>query len=353
MALIDQVVNISITRSTIGLTRDEFGTIMIMGNSDVKTTMDNEGNDTTFAEGEIREYSSLSEVVVDFDFDTGEYERARLIFSQDIKVDKILISRYLNGTDTDYTSMYNRIKNINNDFYAVLVIDIESADLLTLAQAIEADSKILAVGGNYIAFPDDLKDLKALKLFRTFFINTDVDDEDGDLQALEAAWLGRMLPTQPGSSTWAYKELKSVIASDYSSSEISSLESDNANYYTTLGGLGTTLNGVMVNGEYIDIIRGLDWLDNLMKTNILTLFQTNPKIPYTNNGIGLIENSVRASLDEAVSNNVINDDYIVTTPDSADVSLTDKAARTLRNVNFTATLTGAIQRTVINGNISV
>ena len=90
-----------------------------------------------------------------------------------------------------------------------------------------------------------------------------------------------------------------------------------------------------------------------MKTNILTLFQTNPKIPYTNNGIGLIENSVRASLDEAVSNNVINDDYIVTTPDSADVSLADKASRTLRNVNFTATLTGAIHRVVIHGNISV
>jgi hypothetical protein len=113
------------------------------------------------------------------------------------------------------------------------------------------------------------------------------------------------------------------------------------------------LNGIMVNGEYIDIIRGLDWLDNFMKTSLLTLFQTNPKIPYTNNGIGLIENIVRASLDEAVSNNVINDDYIVTTPDSASVSLSDKATRTLRNVKFTATLTGAIQRVVINGNISV
>lgn len=162
-----------------------------------------------------------------------------------------------------------------------------------------------------------------------------------------------MLPTEPGTNTWAYKNLKGVIASDYSSSEISSLESDNANYYTTLGGLGTTLNGVMLNGEYIDIIRGLDWLDNFMKNNLLVLLQTNPKIPYTNNGIGLIENSVRASLDQAVVNNVINDDYIVTTPDSADVPITDKAARILRNVNFTATLTGAIHRVVINGTISL
>ena len=339
MALIDQIINISITRSTIGLTRDEFGTIMIMGNSDVNP-------------GEVNEYTSLSEVAEDFTTDTEEYKRAALVFAQDIKVDKILIATQLDGTDTDYTSMYTRIKNINNGFYAVMAVDIDGADLISLAQVIETDTKILAIGGRYTDDPTDLNNLFDLNLSRTFVINTKIPSNLMEIEPLEAAWLGRMLPTQPGSSTWAYKNLKGVSSSDYSSTEISTLESKNANYYTELGGLGTTLNGVMVNGEYIDIIRGIDWLDNLMKTNILTLFQTNTKIPYTNNGIGLIENSVRASLDEAVSNDVI-DDYVVTTLDSADVSFSDKAERILRNVNFTATLTGAIQRTVINGNISV
>jgi hypothetical protein len=344
MALIDQIINISITRSTIGLTRSEFGTILIMGQSVVLST-------STFTEGEIKEYTSLSEVAEDFATDTGEYERAQLIFAQDIKVDAILIARK-ESFDADYTSMYSRIKNINNNFYAVMAIRPEQADLLSLARAIESDSKILAASGGYIdAQASELAALNSANLSRTFVINT--KEIDGTRQPLEAAWLGRMLPTEPGTSTWAYKNLKSVVASEYSSSDITTLESGNANYYTKLGGLDNTLNGIMVNGEYIDIIRGLDWLDNFMKTSLLTLFQTNPKIPYTNNGIGLIENIVRASLDEAVSNNVINDDYIVTTPDSASVSLSDKATRTLRNVKFTATLTGAIQRVVINGNISV
>lgn len=346
MALIDQIVNISITRSTIGLTRSEFGTILIMGDGGVI-------NGSSFNEGEIKEYTSLSEVAEDFAPDTGEYERAALIFAQDIKVDKILIARQDTTEDSDYTSMYTRIKNINNNFYAVMAISIDGADLTNLAQAIEADKKILAVGGRYLDDPTDLKDLTDLNLSRTFVINTKLPTNLTEPQPLEAAWLGRMLPTEPGTNTWAYKNLKGVIASDYSSSEISNLESDNANYYTILGGIGTTLNGVMINGEYIDIIRGLDWLDSFMKNSVLTLFQTNPKIPYTNNGIGLIENVVRASLDEAVANNVINDDYVVTTPDSANVSFQDKADRVLRNVNFTATLTGAIHRTVINGNISV
>ena len=40
-------------------------------------------------------------------------------------------------------------------------------------------------------------------------------------------------------------------------------------------------------GEWIDVIRFRDWLQNDMQVRVVNLLIVNPKIPYTDNGIGL------------------------------------------------------------------
>ena len=77
------------------------------------------------------------------------------------------------------------------------------------------------------------------------------------------------------------------------------------------------------------------------------------KIPFTQSGITALENEVRAQLEEAVANSVITTGYTVTPPAVDDVSATDKANRILGDLDFSATLAGAIHTVIINGSVSV
>jgi hypothetical protein len=79
------------------------------------------------------------------------------------------------------------------------------------------------------------------------------------------------------------------------------------------------------------------------------------KIPYTAKGIAVIEGAVRQVLKQASLPPIegINPDFEVIVPDIADVPDADKSTRTLNNVQFNATLTGAIHKVNLQGTISV
>jgi hypothetical protein len=340
--LIDEVVNITITRDSVGITRADFGTILILGDS------------VPGIDPNLKTYTSLAEVTVDYGTNTPEYFISMHIFAQPIKPDKILIGQKQN-TDAAFIDAYNRLSLSNGEqFYAVVMTSLVDADVLAVAAAVETQSKIFATISADTDIKADannniLKQLNALNYNRTFLMYTETPTDWAN-----AAWLGRMLPLQPGSATWAYKELIGVNDnSNLNATERANIKLRKGNYFTELAGIEVTFLGTMVSGEYIDVIHGLDWLESFIQENIAELLIAAPKIPYNNNGIGLIENSLRASLQEAVLRGIINQDFIITVPDILNVSSANKAARLLTDVKFTATLTGAIQNIVINGSVTV
>jgi Protein of unknown function (DUF3383) len=350
-ALIDEVVNITITRDTLGITRADFGTILIIG-------------DTFNNVAEVKTYTSLAEVGADYiiidqenqlQVQTPEYIIASKIFAQVIKPTKILIAQQTTG-DGSIITTYQRVSLMyGNQFYAVLsTADASENTVLELAAVVETQTKIYGVSCNNSAVLTDsesiLSKLHALNYNRTFLIY------GGYFNPLEypaAAWMGRMLPVTPGSATWAYKNLVGVKPDSLNSVQRTNIKANKGNFYSSLAGVPVTFEGTMVSGEYIDVIHGLDWLESYIQENIAALLIAAPKIPYDNNGIGLVENSLRASLKEAALRGIINEDFIITTPDILDVSRADKASRTLTNVKFTAVLTGAIQNIIINGVVTV
>lgn len=341
--LIDEVVNITITRDSVGITRADFGTILILGNSvpDINPN--------------LKTYTSLSEVSTDYGTNTPEYFIAFHIFAQPIKPDKILIAQVIADPAETFVQAYNRLSlSHGEEFYAVVSTSLADVDVLAIAAVVETQSKIFATISADVDIKADannniLKQLNALNYNRTFLMYTETPTDWAN-----AAWLGRILPLQPGSATWAYKELIGVNDnSNLNSTERANIKLRKGNYFTELAGIEVTFLGTMVSGEYIDVIHGLDWLESFIQENIAQLLIAAPKIPYNNNGIGLIENSLRASLQEGVLRGIINQDFIITVPDILNVSLADKAARLLKNVNFTATLTGAIQNIIINGSVTV
>lgn len=341
--LIDEVVQLNITREGSGLARTNFGVPLILGNS-VPALATNP-----------KAYSSTAEVLADFANTTDEYIMASKIFAQDIHPSRIYIGQVSeDDPDNDeFINAYNRIAADNNEFYGVLLTPAaDGDDIKAIAQAVAADEqyRILGTGSvvaDYSANPNLLNDLKTLNIPRNFYIAEGIDKN-----FLEAAWMGKMLPLQPGSATWANKTLNNAVTTQFSSTNREAIKTNNGNFYSKEAGRDVTFYGVMTNGDYIDTVIGIDWLDNTIKIDMAELFFNAPIVPYNASGIGLVQNTLNASLEKGVQNGVINSDFVITVPKYLDIPSADKATRTLNNVKFTATLTGAIQKVVIQGTVT-
>ena len=261
------------------------------------------------------------------------------------------------GTVTDDL---DAIQNIDDDWYALACTDRTKAVVQAIAGWVEARTKIFGTASDEadiinVAAGTDLSSIAAL-LNQAGYVRSFVmyhDDADSDYP--ECAWFGRVLPTQPGSVTWKFKTLASITYSDLTTSQSTNARNKKANTYEFIGGVGVTREGTMAQGEFIDIIRGIDWLTARIQEFVYALLVNSDKVPYTDSGIAAVEAEVRRALDLGVSNSFIADDpqYTVSVPKAADVSPANKAARLLQDVSFQATLAGAIHAVEINGVVSV
>jgi hypothetical protein len=256
------------------------------------------------------------------------------------------------------------IQNVNDGWYALACTDRTSVTVQAIAAWIETQLKIFGTASNdanIINLPPgtgsgfDSTSI-AYILFNAGYARSFVMyHQDANEDYPECAWFGNCLPLQPGSETWAFKTLNSIPYTDVSSTQQANAFAKNANLYQYIGGVGITQNGTVAVGEYIDIIRGVDWLTSTIQSYVYSILVSNPKVPYTDQGITAVESEIRAVLELGIANNFIaaNPPYIITVPLAANVSSIDKANRILRNVIFQATLAGAIQAVDITGTVSV
>jgi hypothetical protein len=172
---------------------------------------------------------------------------------------------------------------------------------------------------------------------------------------IDAGWLGRMLPEDPGSATYKFKTITGCAADNLTSTQANYAKGKNANTYETVGGVAMMAEGVVSSGEYIDIITGVDWLQARIEERVFSKLVNLNKIPFTDAGVAIIENEIRAQLNEGVRVGLLAADpaFTVTVPKVADVSPADKAARYLPNITFVATLAGAVHKTQIRGTVSI
>jgi hypothetical protein len=175
-----------------------------------------------------------------------------------------------------------------------------------------------------------------------------------------AAWIGSLFPTDPGSATWKFKTLTGVAADSFTGSEAAALLAKKANNYVRVAGLDITQEGVTHQGEFFDTTRGLDFVAQRIAEDVFLLLKTNPKIPFTDAGVAAVQSVVDSRLQSATapgggSGQIFSTDPapVVTVPAVADVDAVDKANRLLRDVNFTATLAGAVHNVEVNGRVSI
>lgn len=163
-----------------------------------------------------------------------------------------------------------------------------------------------------------------------------------------------------GEETWALKQVAAITPSKLKSTFIKKLEAANFSYVITVASKNVTQGGKTNGGEWIDIIRFRDWLQNDMQVRVVNLLIVNPKIPYTDNGIGLVENQMLASLKDGQKYGGIapteydadgnpNPGYVTSVPLASELTSTQKASRILTDCKFSARLAGAIHVVEIKG----
>lgn len=255
------------------------------------------------------------------------------------------------GISTDITA----IRAERDDWYCLLPTSYSKAEILAAAAVIETLDKICAVVTDdadvlTTGTSDVLSSLKALNYTRTSLWYS---RHPGDY--LNAAIHGKLLPKDPGSATFAEKNVIGVPVDSLSGTQRTNLRDKNGNWFETIGGLDLTFEGKMVGGRFIDTTVGIDWLSARMQERVLAVKAGRDKIPMTDQGIKSISSEVKAQLLEAENdpfNVLVKGSGVVTAPKRSEVSAADRAARTVR-MTFTGELAGAIHKTIINGTVSV
>ena len=179
---------------------------------------------------------------------------------------------------------------------------------------------------------------------------------------INVAWVAKWLNYESGSETAAFKTLTSVYPSSLSTTEMKALSDANLNYFITVGNKNISMNGKVIGDEWADIIRFRDWLKNDMQVRVVNLFITRPKVPFTDSGIGLVQNQMLASLKAGqdvggIAEEEFDEDgnsipgYTTSVPLAASLTASQRASRRLINCKFKARLAGAIHVTDLTGSL--
>lgn len=255
-----------------------------------------------------------------------------------------------------WPSAIEAIQEIDDTWYALAIESHLEADVLAVAGAIEAKKKIFGTSSSAqdvqtTATTDVFSQLKALSYQRTFGLFS----LTADTEFPECAWIGYQLQEQPGSNTWAYKELAGVTVSKLSDTVSKNILDKNGNTYEAVGGLNSTVGGKMFGGEWIDVMVFVDWLEQRMKERLWFRMRNSKKIPYTAAGAAIIEAEVRAQLNDGIRAGGLADSPapIVNVPDVLSVAPNLRAQRIFEGITFEARLAGAIHFVKIRGTVTV
>ncbi len=270
-------------------------------------------------------------------------------------------------TSTELPSVaLNECLRESGDWYGVALASRVEADILDAAEWVESNERLFGVSSDQAGIIDAAVSTDiASKCQQKQYFRTHVwYHGQAKAEALEAAITANRFTFYPGGETWANARLSGITYDNLAEGAALAAHAKNANTFEQMRNFAVTQNGKVASGEWIDVIRGRDWLAEQVKINVATqIINANGKVPFTDNGIQIIVNGLRQALMLGQSRGLIAPDeiddagrkipgFVITYPRAASISPNDKANRTLRDVKFSARLAGAIHVADIKGNLT-
>lgn len=351
---LDRIVNVQIGLQSPIVDTTSFDNILIYGPQPAsKKTADNN----------IYKFSSIEEAVEAGHIVTGNDAdpvglACMVAFSQSPSPDYVMVA-YWHEND----NVSERLAQLCADsrWYVICPVGLEAAVNTAISTYIETQERLCLLTNAAVTI--DTSGLSAQSLYRTAIIDTEAANALDPNTYLAVAWAARNLSYHPGEATWAHKNMSVVEPTKLTSTQIDQLKAARHNYYIDFASRALTYDGKVLADEWIDVIRFRDWLKNDMQLRVVNLFVTNPKIPYTNQGIALIENQMIAALKagqnyggvantEYDSNGTAIPGYVVQVPNAADLTADQRHSRVLTDCKFSARLAGAIHVVEIKGSLA-
>jgi hypothetical protein len=259
----------------------------------------------------------------------------------------------------------NAVVAYDNDWYGWALADRTPTIILAAAAWTESVRKLfgtaIAEPGAYD--PEVTTDTGYLlyndNYYRTFWFY----HEKAATDFPECAVFARCFAIQPGGETWANKKLAAVTADGLTETQYNAITKKNGNTFERFRNVAITQNGKVAAGEWIDVIRFRDWLQEEITVNVFNLLINKDKVPYTDEGIALIEARIRQALELGQTRGGIapteydedgneNLGFTIEVPLASSISANQKASRVLTDVKFTARLAGAIHVVEIFGSLT-
>lgn len=267
----------------------------------------------------------------------------------------------------DVADALGNIQTYNDSWYGIVTTSRLTADQEDIADWTETQMKIFACAssdadiiGSAVETTSIAAYLKANALARSFCIYSGY----AATQFPEAACLGKILPYDPGTYTLKFKTLAGITYDNLTVTQSTTARDKNCNTYEQIGGVNIVAEGTVGEGEFLDTIIFVDWLDSEITNSVYSLLKKSLKVPYTEAGLAAVE----AAIDQpcktgqnrgGISPLAFDDEdnqiggYYITLPTFSSIPPADKAARLLQDVKFVAFLSGAIHAVRINGTVTL
>lgn len=363
---LDRICTVDISLATPISDNASFDNILILGPAPAKPKGSIEA---------VAAYSGLDELTALGVVATGENAdpvgvAARVAFSQSPKPHDVYVA-FLSESDSggNITPALTAISSIMehalavSGWYCVCPVGLDDAKVKEVIQWTETQNKLCG----YIDDDPENPIVEAGLYLRSFpfFPKETADQSDDDIPAenkygAAVAVAVKAMNYHAGEETWALMPVSGISPAKLTSAYIKKLEAANFSFVMNAASKNITQGGKTNGGEWIDVIRFRDWLQNDMQTRIVNLLVVNPKVSYIDNGIGLVENQMLASLKDGqkyggIAPTEYDSDgneipgYTTSVPLAADISSTQKASRNLKDCRFSARLAGAIHAVEVKG----
>ena len=198
-------------------------------------------------------------------------------------------------------------------------------------------------------------------------------DEEYLNEEPDASYTGNVGPFYPKAVTWKFKRPQDGNANTSEGEKLISLPrltdaereqllENHVNFLTEEYKRQYVKEGVCLNGEFIDVVLGGDWIAKRMRDLLYDIMLENANIDYDDAGFGLIASAVLQALAEAADDDhkIVAVDqksraglYTVTIPKFADATDDQRRNRVMPDIYWEAQLSGAVHQVKTKGVLRV